>query len=140
MAAVYKSLAKRQARAEEDDFEMMDEEFTDDTDDTSESEEEDEPQNALAGKSNAQAGPFMPKTRVLMLTSRGVTHRYVMRLTMKGRKHANSPFLDPDIAISFPILPLSCRIRIKKRSSIRRRRPLATTTSSTPSPISTLAM
>ena len=78
MAAVYKSLSKRKARAEEEDLDgsdqdiMMQDDF-DDSDDTSQSEEEE--QSAAVAKSNAQSGVFMPKTRVLMLTSRGVTHR-----------------------------------------------------------------
>lgn len=78
MAAVYKSLSKRKFRAEEKDVDGFDQDVAMqddfDSDDTSESEEEQE-QSTSATNSNAQSGAFMPKTRVLMLTSRGVTHR-----------------------------------------------------------------
>jgi ribosome biogenesis protein BRX1 len=80
MAAVYKSVSKKQAKqiareqeSDESDVEMA--EFLADADDTSDSEEDEEDDMETAKKQLA-AG-FMPKTRVLMLTSRGVTHRYV---------------------------------------------------------------
>jgi ribosome biogenesis protein BRX1 len=81
MASVYKTLSKKKARelarqedSEEEDV-MMDE-LLDDADDTSDSEEEEE-NTADSAKKQLAAG-LMPKTRVLMLTSRGVTSRYVL--------------------------------------------------------------
>ncbi|KAL1959068.1 hypothetical protein VTO42DRAFT_3309 [Malbranchea cinnamomea] len=86
MAAVYKSLAKRKSRSEGDDAESIDGDVTMqdtfDSDDTSESEEEDDQRNgsqrfeSAANSNTLQPGTFMPKTRVLTLTSRGVTHRH----------------------------------------------------------------
>ncbi|KAF7588788.1 ribosome biogenesis protein brx1 [Aspergillus hancockii] len=79
MAAVYKSVSKKQAKqlareqeSDESDVEMA--EFLADADDTSDSEEDVEESTETA-KQQLAAG-FMPKTRVLMLTSRGVTHRH----------------------------------------------------------------
>ena len=64
------------------DHDIMMEDQLDDSEDTSESEEEDDEQSGKQGadngtKQSSQPSGFMPKTRVLMLTSRGVTHRYV---------------------------------------------------------------
>ncbi|EAU35319.1 ribosome biogenesis protein BRX1 [Aspergillus terreus NIH2624] len=79
MAAVYKTLSKKQARRlakeqeeEEEDIEMGD--FLGGADDSSDSEEEEE-ESVESAKKQLAAG-LMPKTRVLMLTSRGVTYRH----------------------------------------------------------------
>ncbi|XHF98356.1 hypothetical protein AWENTII_001910 [Aspergillus wentii] len=79
MASVYKTVSKKQAQQalEDEDFEMED--FIADADDTSDSEEdedEDEEEEGLNLAKKQLAAGFMPKTRVLMLTSRGVTHRH----------------------------------------------------------------
>lgn len=82
MAAVYKSVSKKQARQlakeqdqDEEDLEMEDFLGPDESSD-SEEDEEDEEDDALESAKKQLAAGFMPKTRVLMLTSRGVTHRY----------------------------------------------------------------
>ncbi|PWY86902.1 Brix-domain-containing protein [Aspergillus heteromorphus CBS 117.55] len=79
MASVYKTVSKKAARQlakehelEEEDVEM--EELLADADDTTDSEDDEETTTESAKKQLA-AG-FMPKTRVLMLTSRGVTSRH----------------------------------------------------------------
>ncbi|KAE8152423.1 Brix domain-containing protein [Aspergillus avenaceus] len=79
MAAVYKSVSKKQAKqlarqqeSDEEDAEMAD--LLAEADDTSDS-EEDEEDDADSAKKQLAAG-FMPKSRVLMLSSRGVTHRH----------------------------------------------------------------
>lgn len=84
MASVYKAVSKKQARQQEREEEPEDAEMEDllaDADDTSDSEEEEDEEGQEAGDSSNKpqlpAG-FLPKTRVLMLTSRGVTHRYVL--------------------------------------------------------------
>ncbi|GAB1191891.1 Brix domain-containing protein [Aspergillus pseudonomiae] len=82
MAAVYKSVSKKQAKqlAREQEQSDSDAEMADmadllaDADDTSDSEEEEE-ENLESAKKQLAAG-YMPKTRVLMLTSRGVTSRH----------------------------------------------------------------
>lgn len=89
MAAVYKQMAKKSARQsardemEPEDVEM--EELLDEADDTTDSEEEEEeeeddgPEEPTASSAQKQlASGMLPKTRVLMLTSRGVTSRYVI--------------------------------------------------------------
>lgn len=86
MAAVYKQMAKkdaRQSQAEEmepEDVEM--EELlagADDSSDSEEEEEDDEQEEQTASSAQKQlASGMLPKTRVLMLTSRGVTSRYVI--------------------------------------------------------------
>lgn len=76
MASIYKTVSKKQARQHAEENESEDLEMEDmlaDADDTSESEEEEEAEDA-AKKQQLSSG-LMPKTRVLMLTSRGVTHR-----------------------------------------------------------------
>lgn len=84
MAAVYKAVSKKQSRQQERDQEPEDAEMEDllaDADDTSDSDEEEDEGEEAAGDSSSKpqlpAG-FLPKTRVLMLTSRGVTYRYVL--------------------------------------------------------------
>ncbi|RDW70737.1 ribosome biogenesis protein BRX1 [Aspergillus mulundensis] len=79
MAAVYKAVSKKKSRElarqqDSDDDDVMMEELLDDADDTSDS-DEDEENTADAAKKQLAAG-MMPKTRVLMLTSRGVTSRH----------------------------------------------------------------
>lgn len=80
MASVYKAVSKKQARqAEEEELEDVEmEDFLADADDTTDSEEEEEEEAEDSSKKQLSSG-FMPKTRVLMLTSRGVTYRYVLR-------------------------------------------------------------
>ncbi|KAJ5924432.1 Ribosome biogenesis protein BRX1 [Penicillium verhagenii] len=83
MAAVYKAVSKKKARQsiEDDSDNEMEaglEELLNDADDTTDSEEEDEQEDEdriIAAKKMLAQG-FMPKTRVLILTSRGVTHRH----------------------------------------------------------------
>ncbi|KAL4748882.1 hypothetical protein BDW72DRAFT_205298 [Aspergillus terricola var. indicus] len=84
MAAVYKAVSKRKSRdltkqQDQDDEDVMMEEMLADADDTSDS-DEDEENTADAAKKQLAAG-MMPKTRVLMLTSRGVTSRHRHLLT-----------------------------------------------------------
>lgn len=82
MAAVYKNISKMKSRKPveevDDDMDVDMEEILNDADDTTDSEEEDDEDRVAAAKKQLAAG-FMPKTRVLILTSRGVTHRYVFR-------------------------------------------------------------
>ncbi|KAL4972566.1 Brix domain-containing protein [Aspergillus desertorum] len=84
MAAVYKAVSKKKSRnlvkqQDQDDEDVMMEEMLADADDTSDS-DEDEENAADAAKKQLAAG-MMPKTRVLMLTSRGVTSRHRHLLT-----------------------------------------------------------
>jgi hypothetical protein len=82
MAAVYKAVNKKKARQsiEDDSDNEMEaglQELLNDADDTTDSEEEDEEQeeDRITAAKKMLAQGFMPKTRVLILTSRGVTHR-----------------------------------------------------------------
>lgn len=80
MAAVYKAVNKKKARQsiEEDvdnDMDVGMEELLNDADDTTDSEEEQEEEDRITAAKKQLAQGFMPKTRVLILTSRGVTHR-----------------------------------------------------------------
>ncbi|KAL6231068.1 hypothetical protein BDW75DRAFT_54105 [Aspergillus navahoensis] len=84
MAAVYKAVSKKKFRdlakqRDQDDEDVVMEEMLADADDTSDS-DEDEENTADAAKKQLAAG-MMPKTRVLMLTSRGVTSRHRHLLT-----------------------------------------------------------
>ncbi|KAL4999285.1 Brix domain-containing protein [Aspergillus recurvatus] len=84
MAAVYKAVSKKKSRdlakqQDQDDEDVVMEEMLADADDTSDS-DEDEENTADAAKKQLAAG-MMPKTRVLMLTSRGVTSRHRHLLT-----------------------------------------------------------
>lgn len=86
MAAVYKTVSKKRAQklAEPVDDEDIDmEELLNDADDTtdSEEEEEEEEQGVEAAKKQLAAGQI-PKTRVLILSSRGVSHRYGIIVTI----------------------------------------------------------
>ncbi|PWY94932.1 Brix-domain-containing protein [Aspergillus sclerotioniger CBS 115572] len=79
MASVYKTVSKKAARqlAKEQEFDEEDiemDELLSDANDTTDSEDDEETTTESAKKQLA-AG-FMPKTRVLMLTSRGVTYRH----------------------------------------------------------------
>jgi ribosome biogenesis protein BRX1 len=81
MASVYKTVSKKQARElakqqDSDEEDVMMEELLADADDTSDS-EEDEDEDAVETAKKQLAAGLMPKTRVLMLTSRGITSRYV---------------------------------------------------------------
>ncbi|OAX84026.1 hypothetical protein ACJ72_01602 [Emergomyces africanus] len=87
MASVYKSLSKKKSQPliarEETDISMQD--MLDDPDETSDSDDyEDETEqegrngreDGVVDKSQSLPSGYLPKTRVLMLTSRGVTHRH----------------------------------------------------------------
>ncbi|KAH8431923.1 Ribosome biogenesis protein brx1 [Aspergillus melleus] len=83
MAAVYNSVSKKQARQlakeqEQDEEDLAMEDFLGEDDDSSDSdeEEEEEEDDAMEVAKKQLAAGLMPKTRVLMLTSRGVTHRH----------------------------------------------------------------
>lgn len=92
MASVYKSISKKkQERAvaeeveQDEDIDMndlIDEETSDSDDDEDDDESDSEGQDQAGSSENGQTVKknegFMPKTRVLMLTSRGVTHRSVL--------------------------------------------------------------
>ncbi|KAL3485423.1 Brix domain-containing protein [Aspergillus germanicus] len=80
MASVYKTVSKKQARElakqqDSDEEDVMMEELLADADDTSDS-DEDEDEDAVETAKKQLAAGLMPKTRVLMLTSRGVTSRH----------------------------------------------------------------
>lgn len=79
MAAVYKTVSKKRARQPveepEDDMEVEMQELLNDPDDTTDSEEDEEEEDRIAAAKKQLAAGFMPKTRVLILTSRGVNHR-----------------------------------------------------------------
>lgn len=87
MASVYKSISKKKQErlvadqvSEDEDMDMndlMDDEFSESDDDDDDEEIEEAAGNSLNGQQATKNEGFMPKTRVLMLTSRGVTHRYV---------------------------------------------------------------
>lgn len=83
MAAVYKNISKKKARQPveeaDDDMDIDMEEVLNDADDTTDSEEDEDNEDRVAAAKKQLAAGFMPKTRVLCLTSRGVTHRYVFR-------------------------------------------------------------
>ncbi|KAJ6141347.1 Ribosome biogenesis protein BRX1 [Penicillium chermesinum] len=80
MAAVYKTVSKKKSRQpvegldEEEQMEI--DELLDDADDTTDSEEDEDEGDRVAAAKKQLAQGFMPKTRVLVLTSRGVTHRH----------------------------------------------------------------
>ncbi|KAJ5887589.1 Ribosome biogenesis protein BRX1 [Penicillium taxi] len=82
MAAVYKTVSKKQARQEaldsDDEMDVEMQELLNDADDTTDSEEEEEleQEDRVAAAKKLLAQGFMPKTRVLILTSRGVSHRH----------------------------------------------------------------
>jgi ribosome biogenesis protein BRX1 len=80
MASVYKSVSKKAARQPTEDMSDEDiemEELLNAEDDTTDSEEEesDDGEPAEVVKKQLASG-FMPKTRVLILTSRGASYRY----------------------------------------------------------------
>ncbi|KAJ5591090.1 Ribosome biogenesis protein BRX1 [Penicillium hetheringtonii] len=80
MAAVYKTVSKKKARQPveglDEEMDMEIEELLNDADDTTDSEEDEEEEDRIAAAKKQLAQGFMPKTRVLILTSRGVTHRH----------------------------------------------------------------
>ncbi|KAN0068000.1 Brix domain containing protein [Elaphomyces granulatus] len=83
MASVYKSISKnkrRNATNNSDDEDLSMDDLIGNGDNTSESEEEDDlaaNREPHRNKTNdTSSSRFMPKTRILMLTSRGVTHRH----------------------------------------------------------------
>lgn len=84
MAAVYKTVFKKKARQStedmDEDSDIPMDELLEDADDTSDSEEEDEVEDRIAEARRQLAAGMMPKTRVLILTSRGVTHRSVLSI------------------------------------------------------------
>lgn len=81
MASVYKSISQTKRRHEvnnSDDEDLSMDDSIENGDNTSESEEEDDlaaSREALPHRNKTDSSGFMPKTRILMLTSRGVTHR-----------------------------------------------------------------
>ncbi|CAG8884154.1 unnamed protein product [Penicillium nalgiovense] len=84
MASVYKSVSKKAARQPTEDMSDEDiemEELLNAEDDTTDSEEEESDDGEAAEVVKKQlASGFMPKTRVLILTSRGASfrHRHLM--------------------------------------------------------------
>lgn len=79
MASVYKSVSKKAAQQPEDssDEDIQMEEYLDGENDTTDSEEEESEDEGLEAVKKQLASGFMPKTRVLILTSRGASYRYV---------------------------------------------------------------
>ncbi|KAJ5305912.1 hypothetical protein PENANT_c015G09047 [Penicillium antarcticum] len=78
MAAVYKTVSKKKAQQpmeELDDEDIEMEELLAAEDDTTDSEEEEEDEGVEEAKKQLASG-FMPKTRVLILTSRGASYRH----------------------------------------------------------------
>lgn len=76
MASVYKTLSAK-SNGQADDEEMRDldlEEMLEN--ETSDSDEEEEDAQPIASQPKSQS-PYMPKTRVLMLASRGISSRYI---------------------------------------------------------------
>ena len=78
MAAVYKTMSKKNARRlakeeEEEDEDVEMEDLLSDEDSTDSEEDEDE--DAASAAKKQLASGFMPKSRVLMLTSRGASYR-----------------------------------------------------------------
>lgn len=89
MAAVYKNISKKKARQPieevDEDMDVDMEELLNDADDTTDSEEEEQEEDRVAEAKKQLAAGFMPKTRVLILTSRGVTHRYACNLLVLSK-------------------------------------------------------
>lgn len=75
MASVYKSISKKKNKKPVEDAEE-DVDMGEVYDDTSDSEDDEEESQGDGDQKQEKSG-LMPKTRILMLTSRGVTHRYV---------------------------------------------------------------
>lgn len=128
MAAVYKTIAKKRSRREAAEAEMppnngdivMQDDFSSESDSEDE-DENDRMEDVAAGKAN-QAGAYMPKTRVLMLTSRGVTHRSVDSLNL-----TYAMLTVADTATSYLTSPPSSRTPIRKQNSTQRRNLLVIT-------------
>lgn len=124
MAAVYNSVSKKKARqlakeqeSDQEDFEMDDFLGDESSDSEDDEEEEEEEEDALTSAKKQLAAGFMPKTRVLMLTSRGVTHRYGANLACEKTIEwtANCAALSA-IAICWQTLPLCFLIPTRKPS------------------------
>lgn len=78
MASVYKSISKKKQEVAEDDEDIDMEELLDEDLSDTDSDEDEEDEDDEAGGVSVNGGKSdgtMPKSRVLMLTSRGVTHR-----------------------------------------------------------------
>lgn len=83
MAAVYKSISKKRSQATEDEYDEdmeMEGRLSDESSDSEMEDEEDEEDSQMGeaakdSKDKTRTSGYMPKTRVLMLTSRGVSHR-----------------------------------------------------------------
>lgn len=81
MASVYKTLsAKSNGQSADEEMRDLDlEEMLENNDETSDSDEdedEDEEDKKPTRAEPKSQSPYMPKTRVLMLTSRGISYRY----------------------------------------------------------------
>lgn len=101
MASVYKAVSKKNSRQLEEDQDMEDVEMEDiiaGADDTSDSDSE---EDEVEAKKQVPSGQ-MPKTRVLMLTSRGVTHRYVSFWGWKAKAEVLLTFF-----FFFPFFPFN---------------------------------
>jgi ribosome biogenesis protein BRX1 len=78
MASVYKSVSKKAARQpveDSSDEDVQMEELLDGENDTTDSEEEESEDEGIEVVKKQLASGFMPKTRVLILTSRGASYR-----------------------------------------------------------------
>lgn len=91
MASVYKSVSKKAAQQPEDssDEDIQMEEYLDGENDTTDSEEEESEDEGLEAVKKQLASGFMPKTRVLILTSRGASYRYVQCASKKHLPQVN---------------------------------------------------
>ena len=142
MGSVYKAVSRKNSRkAEMEDHDSEDMEMADllaGADDTSDSESEEENEQA-SNKSQLSSGQ-LPKTRVLMLTSRGVTHRYVATERRKKRPKLTCPLCCIDTDISWPTSQHYYRTRTRKPSWTQKRNKRGTISFSTPLQISILAM
>lgn len=80
MASVYKSVSKKAARQpveDSSDEDVQMDEILEGENDTTDSEEEESDNEGIEAAKKQLASGFMPKTRVLILTSRGASYRYV---------------------------------------------------------------
>lgn len=106
MASVYKTVSKKQLRQKaEEEQEPEDTEMQDllaEADDTSDSEEDQEEEEETQNSSQKPSSGFMPKTRVLMLTSRGVTYRYVLQPPDQCAWQVLMTLLQPSASASRP--------------------------------------
>jgi ribosome biogenesis protein BRX1 len=89
MASVYKSVSKKaaqQAVEDSSDEDIQMEELLDGENDTTDSEEEESDDESIEVVKKQLASGFMPKTRVLILTSRGASYRYA-QCAWRDAKH-----------------------------------------------------